>query len=98
MLLVVVAEQTCRVAHPCQFHALALALYHNFSFTEQLFSIFLLLDDTALSVPCCECYQRQPQTDKSPGFFCLVLFFFLGRREEESSRKAFFRFSGLLKL
>lgn len=50
----------------CLFHATALELYHNFSFAAQLYSIFMLLNDAALSTrewhfrAVSEHYQRQP--------------------------------------
>ena len=65
----------------CLFHATELELCHNFSFAAQLYSIFMLLNDAALSTrewhfrAVSTNYQRQPQTDKTPGFFGLVLCF-----------------------
>lgn len=92
------------------FHGKALELYHNFSFAAQLYSIFMLLNDAALSVR--EWHFRAVSAVKGNlrqikllvGFFLrggVVLglgFFFLGRGEEESSPRAAFVFEAQLEL
>lgn len=85
------------------FHATALELYHNFSFAAQLYSIFMLLNDAALSTR--EWHFRAVSVIKGNLrqikllvvvvfflFFGFVLFCFLGRAEEESSTRAAFCF------
>ena len=74
------------------FHATALELYHNFSFAAQLFSIFMLLNDAALSTS--EWHFRAVSTIKGNlrqikllwvFFFLLVcLFVFCWRRAKGS--------------
>lgn len=86
----------------CPFCTIALELYHTFSFAAQLYSIFMLLNDAALSIR--EWHFRAVSTIKGDlrqikllGFL-FYLVFLLGREEEESSPRAFFCFPGLLKL
>lgn len=90
------------------FHGKALELYHNFSFAAQLYSIFMLLNDAALSAR--EWHFRAVSAVKGNlrqikllvGFFFgggLGLgFFLLGRGEEESSPRAAFVFEAQLEL
>lgn len=79
-------SEKCRDGSFCLFHAIALELYHNFSFAPQLYSIFMLLNDAALSTR--EWHFRAVSTIKSNlrqikllGFFCCCFLFLLGRQK-----------------
>lgn len=86
----------------CLFHATALEFYYNFSFAAQLKSIFMLLNDAALSTR--EWHFRAVSAiRKNLGQIKLLVLwvwfgFRLGKGEEESSQGLIFVLSGLLKL
>lgn len=71
----------------CLVHVTALELYHNFSFAAQLYSIFMLLSDAALSAH--EWYFRTVSTIRSNLRQIKLLLFLLGGGRGSLSR-AFF--------